>query len=322
LTTPLVSIIIPVFNSEKYLAEAINSVLAQTWPHKEVIIVDDGSTDNSLNIAKNFDSETVRLFQQENKGASAARNKGLAEAKGEYIQFLDGDDLLSADKIYQQVMQLEQNPGKLAICSTVHFYTGTPYQNLQPSLYEESFLFSDDDPAHFLINLWGGYSEYGSMVSIHSWLTPKSIIDEAGPWNEGLGIDDDGEFFTRVLLKSKGVIKSDGISFYRKYLFTSSLSASKNSAGAISRIKAAMLKKDQLLTINNSIEAQTAIYKSLVNIAADCYLLYPSIYKEAISALPKIRLDFRPSLGGRVSNKLAIIIGWRLVKRLKKMFRL
>jgi glycosyltransferase involved in cell wall biosynthesis len=319
---PLVSIIIPVYNAEKYLAECITSAIGQTWQNTEIIIIDDGSTDDSLKIAQNYsDNRNIKIITQINKGASSARNAGLKEAKGDYIQFLDADDLLSPDKIYQQVIHLEQNPGKVAICSTVHFYTGTSHQNSRPSLYEESFLFSDDDPIHFLINLLGGYSKNGAMISIHSWLTPKNIIDKAGLWNEELSIDDDGEFFSRVLLRSKGVIKSGGLSFYRKYTSTTNLSASKNIIGAISRVKAATLKKDQLLTINNSIEAQMAIYKSFINIAADYYLLYPLIYKEAISALPNIKFTFKPSSGGNISNKLASILGWRLVKRLKKMFK-
>ncbi|HZX58320.1 MAG TPA: glycosyltransferase family A protein, partial [Mucilaginibacter sp.] len=103
---PLVSIIIPVYNSEKHLAETISSALEQTWPNKEIIIVDDGSADNSLAIAKSFASENVKVFHQPNKGASAARNKGIQEAKGDYIQFLDADDLLMPNKIAAQVKQL------------------------------------------------------------------------------------------------------------------------------------------------------------------------------------------------------------------------
>jgi glycosyltransferase involved in cell wall biosynthesis len=85
---PLVSIIIPVYNAASFINETINSALQQTWPNKEIIIVDDGSTDDSLILAKKFEGDIVKIFSQQNKGASAARNKGLAEAKGDYIQFL------------------------------------------------------------------------------------------------------------------------------------------------------------------------------------------------------------------------------------------
>ena len=99
---PLVSIIIPVYNAEKYLADSITSAVSQTWPNKEIIVVDDGSTDQSLKVAKGFESDVVSVFFCENKGASAARNFGLRLAKGGYIQFLDADDLLRHDNIEKQ----------------------------------------------------------------------------------------------------------------------------------------------------------------------------------------------------------------------------
>src|SRR3954463_5077031 len=100
---PLVSIIIPVYNAEKYIAETINSAADQTWSNKEIIIIDDGSTDGSLAIAKRFANDQIKVFSQANKGASAARNRGLLEAKGKYVQFLDGDDLLMPNKIALQL---------------------------------------------------------------------------------------------------------------------------------------------------------------------------------------------------------------------------
>src|SRR5271165_3187575 len=104
---PLVSVIIPVYNSEKYLAESIESAIGQTWSSKEIIVVDDGSTDNSFEIARKFAGRPeVKVVTQENRGAAAARNAGLKEAKGEFIQFLDADDLLSADKIESQMKLL------------------------------------------------------------------------------------------------------------------------------------------------------------------------------------------------------------------------
>ena len=122
--SPLVSIIIPVYNSEKYLAETITSAISQTWNNKEIIIIDDGSTDNSLTIAESFANEHIKIFSQPNKGASAARNKGLHEAKGDYIQFLDGDDLLMPNKIEVQLAQIAGKPSKLATCPVADFYTG------------------------------------------------------------------------------------------------------------------------------------------------------------------------------------------------------
>src|SRR6266404_9870917 len=91
---PFVSIIIPVYNTEAFVADAIQSVLDQTWPAKEIIAVDDGSTDRSAEVLKSF-APRIKVIEQENRGASAARNRALREAQGEFIQYLDADDFLA-----------------------------------------------------------------------------------------------------------------------------------------------------------------------------------------------------------------------------------
>ena len=95
----LVSILIPAYNSGKWIRFTIESALSQSWPNKEIIIVNDGSEDNTLQIAKQFESKIVKVITQENMGASSARNKALSLAQGDYIQWLDSDDLLTSNKI-------------------------------------------------------------------------------------------------------------------------------------------------------------------------------------------------------------------------------
>jgi len=92
--TPLVSIIMPAFNTARYIKEAVNSVFAQTWQHWELIIINDGSTDETGSILQSFKDERITIVQQINKGVGAARNSGLEIAKGEFLTFLDSDDVL------------------------------------------------------------------------------------------------------------------------------------------------------------------------------------------------------------------------------------
>src|SRR2546421_1094622 len=99
----LVSILIPAYNAEKWIGDSIKSALSQTWPQTEIIIVDDESSDNTLHIAKQYESRSVKVLTQPHAGASAARNKALSFAQGEYIQWLDADDLLAPDKISKQL---------------------------------------------------------------------------------------------------------------------------------------------------------------------------------------------------------------------------
>jgi len=105
----LVSVVIPVFNAEKYLAQAIRSALEQTLPPHEVIVVDDGSTDSSREIASSFGS-AVLCLNQEHRGASAARNHAIAHSTGDWIAFLDADDYWLSDKLARQAAVIQANP--------------------------------------------------------------------------------------------------------------------------------------------------------------------------------------------------------------------
>src|SRR5438093_3355190 len=106
---PLVSILIPAYNAERWIAETMRSALRQTWPNKEILVVDDGSTDQTLRIARQFPSKAISVVSQKNQGAAAARNKAFDLCQGDYVQWLDADDLLSPDKIAKQMEAAEQS---------------------------------------------------------------------------------------------------------------------------------------------------------------------------------------------------------------------
>src|SRR5262245_52646585 len=99
----LVSILVPAYNKEAWIEDTIKSALAQTWQHKELIIIDDGSKDRTLDVVRRYESATVKVVTQENQGACAARNKAYSLAQGSYIQWLDADDLLHPQKIEAQM---------------------------------------------------------------------------------------------------------------------------------------------------------------------------------------------------------------------------
>jgi len=105
-----ISVIIPVYNTEKYLGKAIESVLQQEENPLEIIIIDDGSTDTSVVVAQQFGDKIKLLEQETNKGCGAARNRGVKHAKGDYLAFLDADDLWTEGKLENQLHYLENNP--------------------------------------------------------------------------------------------------------------------------------------------------------------------------------------------------------------------
>jgi glycosyltransferase involved in cell wall biosynthesis len=111
-----ISILIPCFNAERWIAQSIESALAQTWPDKEVIVVDDGSTDNTLKIIRRFEGR-VRWETGPNRGGGAARDRLMRLARGEWLQYLDADDVLLPEKVARQVEFLEQHPNCDIVCS-------------------------------------------------------------------------------------------------------------------------------------------------------------------------------------------------------------
>lgn len=121
---PLVSVVVTCFNQQRVISEAIESVLKQTWPNIECIVVDDGSSDDSLlvlNVLATAD-DRLRVFSQQNAGVSAARNYGFGQAKGSFIKFLDGDDLLKPEIIAEQVRLLNEHPDAGVACCDHEFF--------------------------------------------------------------------------------------------------------------------------------------------------------------------------------------------------------
>ena len=109
LVTPLVSVIIPTYNAEKFIVQAIESVFAQTYRQYEILVIDDGSTDNTQEVLRVFE-DRLHCYYQNNRGPSSARNKGIQFASGEYICFLDADDLWTSEKLQSQVEFMESHP--------------------------------------------------------------------------------------------------------------------------------------------------------------------------------------------------------------------
>jgi glycosyltransferase involved in cell wall biosynthesis len=129
-TEPLVSVIIPVYNTEFYVREAIESVLAQTYRHREIICINDGSHDRSLEILHSFEDRIKIIDCPTNSGISEARNQGIRIAKGEYLAFLDADDVWHSDKLALQMQRFAQPDSLDVLCTHMQCF-------LSPELSEE-----------------------------------------------------------------------------------------------------------------------------------------------------------------------------------------
>jgi glycosyltransferase involved in cell wall biosynthesis len=196
--TPLVSILIPAYNAERWIAETMQSALGQTWPNKEIIVVDDGSTDQTVRVAQQFASKTLYIVSQKNQGAAAARNKAFELCHGDYVQWLDADDLLSPDKIaYQMRAAGETTEGRTLFSSAWASFRYRPAK----ARFIPTSLWSDLDPTEWLTRKWEG----NWHMQTATWLISRELTEASGLWDTRLLGDDDGEYFARVINASTGV---------------------------------------------------------------------------------------------------------------------
>jgi PST family polysaccharide transporter len=212
---PLVSILIPAYNAQEWIADTLRSALAQTWRPKEVIVVDDGSNDQTLTITRKFESDGVRVVTQKNQGAAAARNKAYSLSRGDYIQWLDADDLLAPDKIARQMEAVDRYPSKRTLFSSA--WGKFMYRHYRAK-FDPTALWCDLSCVDWLLCKM----EQNIYMQTAAWLVSRELAEAAGPWNCGLLGDDDGEYFCRVLLASDGVrFVPEAKVYYRSPWFSS-----------------------------------------------------------------------------------------------------
>jgi glycosyltransferase involved in cell wall biosynthesis len=215
---PLVSILIPAYNAELWIAETLESALAQNWQAREIIVVDDGSTDRTLAIARTFASRGVKVVTQPNQGAAAARNTALSVSQGDYIQWLDADDILAPDKIAKQLKAAEhQAVSSRTLLSSAW---GRFLYRQHRAVFTPSPLWGDLSPVEWLRRKMA----FNLQMQTATWLVSRELTAAAGPWNTTLLGDDDGEYFCRVLLQCDRVCFVPDARVYYRMAGSASLS--------------------------------------------------------------------------------------------------
>ena len=305
--TPLVSIIIPAFNASPWIAQTLDSALAQTWSKTEIVVVDDGSTDDTLALARRYESERLHVINQPNSGAAAARNTGLQSARGEYIQFLDADDLLATDKIERQ-LQLLLPLGQTAIASSswARFDSDHAVADFTPQSN-----WRDLSGVEFLqLNF-----EELTMMHPAAWLAPRGLLDQAGPWDETLSLNDDGEYFSRVVLAAKHIVFcAEARSYYRSHL-SGSLSRRKNPAALASLFRSVDLTLQHLLGADRSPRTLAAAAYAWKWTAFELYPIAPELSRTAEDNCKKLGGSLRRFPGSGRFQLASRFLGWRLARR-------
>ena len=184
----------------------MESVFRQTWQNIEVIVVDDGSKDNSANVVRGFCRPNLKLIEQTNHGQTAALNECLAHANGDLVQYLDADDLIAPDKIELQVARLLNTSRTVATAEWGRFY-GAPAE----ASFTPDKTWADLDALDWLAL---SRADGLGMMFPALWLIPMSIVRAVGPWRVELSLNNDAEYFTRVLLAADRVLFCAGARCY------------------------------------------------------------------------------------------------------------
>ena len=307
---PLVSILIPAYNAREWIADTLRSAIAQTWPRKEIIVVDDGSSDRTLEIAREFESESITVVTQPNQGAAAARNTAYALSKGEFIQWLDADDLLAPDKIAVQMKVAIATESKQTLLSSAW---GVFLYRHRHAKFVPTALWRDLSPVDWLITKLG----QNLYMQTATWLVTRELTEAAGPWDTRLWYDDDGEYFCRVLLASDGVRFLPGAKVYYRGpgLAFHSLS---HIGQARQKLEAHWLSMQLHIRYLRALEDSERVRAAALRYLKTCLIHFYPENRDICWQMEKLARELGGNLGSpTLSWKYAwvrMLVGWRLAK--------
>lgn len=282
-----VSVIIPVYNAAKYISECVDSAINQTYEDIEVIVVDDGSTDSSLDVVTSLygNNDRVIIISQENRGGCAARNVGIEKAKGKYIQFLDADDKLDENKIQSQMDLLKsfQYPTDILVFSgwTILGMSIADMGENQKRVWHDY-----KNPIDILVD----FIHYKCCLPPSVYLTSMDLINKVGGWDESLKRNQDGEFFARIINVATALQFSDmALTYYRST--PNSVSKTISSTAAESWILS-LIKTAEIIINSQHPQAKEAVCGMISSCLCNLYPYYKKQRAEGEYYLQKVFPDY------------------------------
>jgi glycosyltransferase involved in cell wall biosynthesis len=307
---PLVSIIIPCYNAERWISEAIQSCLDQTYRPIEIIVIDDGSTDGSLEIIKSF-GDAVRWETGPNRGGNAARNRGFALSQGEYIQWLDADDYIFPEKIERQVRFLQGSGAEGVYSDWFLHYEPESGRRFSDKLVTAG---QQDIITALLSNEW--------WVSPNTPLWTRAAVLAAGGWDERLRMGQDRDFFLSVALSGAKIVYQPGCFAAYRRSGKGTVSTSNSISGLESHCLILAKAEDSLRQSNQFIEKyQHAMAHCYFKIARSYYDTDRTRYKELLKKV----LTLNPRYQSHVSpiyDTLQRVFGFAMADRLASYKRI
>lgn len=308
----LVSILVPCHNAEKYVAAAIQSALDQTWPNKEIIVVNDGSTDGSSEALQQFEKRGVKVLDEKFGNASAARNRAYQKSSGDYIKFFDADDLLDPRTIELQMNRLARSTTCVASAEWGRFY-GEDFSTFK--LNPQS-VWRDINSLDWLVEAW---MDARPMMQPGLFLIPRAVLDHSGLWDERLTLIDDFEFFARVLCHSEQVLFAPGARLYYRSGMQGSLSGRKSRKAVESAFHSAKMGTSHLLSLRHDEKAKLACANVLQDFIYTYYPEHPDLLQLIAQRVNQLGGSNLLPSGPPRFEKLRKVIGWKLARRLQAL---
>lgn len=311
---PLVSICIPAYNSEKFILQTLNSLLNQSYKNIEVIVVDDGSNDGTVSIINSIKDVRLRLLSQTNRGASAARNHAYKLSSGNYIKFMDADDVLSNNCIEEQVHALVNKDDVVASAKWGRFFKN----DLSDFQFCPERVWRNMPGIDWVID---SLLEHGSnMTQPGIFLIPRTLIEKTGLWNEELSLIDDFDFMTRILTTCDEVVFCEEATLYYRGGLTQSLSMQKSKKDLSSAFKAQMSGVGAILIKKDTPKSRLACANSLQLWAHEFYPKHLDLYHKVNERINELGGSTVKMDGGKLFIVMRNILGWQTAKKIKGMF--
>lgn len=308
---PLVSVLIPAYNAASYISETLCSAIDQTWRNREIIVVDDGSSDDTAAVVRSFANEGVRLIIGNKGGAAAARNTAFEQSKGDFIQWLDADDLLNTEKIAHQVRAILDSGSEMILASAPygHFFYRTAKAQLKPNP-----LWRDLTPLEFVLTA----CKHCAWMGTPSWLMSRKLALAAGPWDTRLTMDDDGEYFCRVVLASHGVrFVPEAKALYRRRSNSLSSYADSSRVKMESQLLSLRLQVEHMLRFQDSERIKGAAIEYFQHFATCFYPERVDLFQQAQEIVANLGGRLEPPAVPAKYSMLYKAFGMRNGKRLR-----
>lgn len=307
---PLISIITPCYNAENYITKTIHSVLNQTYSNFEWILINDGSSDKTEEIIFDIKDDRIRYIYQNNKGQCAASNLGILEAKGDFIKFLDADDLINETHL-EGLISCADDDFTLVSCAWGRFYN----DDLASFILEKEDVSQSMDSFNWVKT---ALSQRHDMMPGWLWLIPKKLIEKTGGWDERFTLNNDFEFSVRLLLESKNVVFCENaIVYYRTN--TNTLSRTINEQSLSNAIESNLLGIRYILERENNTFTRSICANRLQEWAFIAYPFYPKLYRQLQSEIKLLGGSNLKIEGGWKKRMICFIFGWKFTKKLMSL---